>query len=646
MIGPDRDPMRRRPCDGAVTWSAEMSEQELTFLNVFGGVSVPLDAIDLGHLSRALGARSVEKGGSHIGLKLDAELHKMPALIASLRGLLSGLRMTPEFVRAIEAEPHVRRSGRGWMLRRQPLGAIAKSGPAVQGGRLIWQSNSVWPMAYATWFGQLVNVLYLYKVVYEDKLRESGENLERHGYARENVSLFAEYPRNLPTSQHYAVAALGAWLGGAINVQYFLYHATIKQVRDASVNAKHLEQMGMAADAKAMDGSGLIGVPDGLYKSLIHAQGDETVFGSLPLDEVNPASPPGRAGAMLDGLVGEPKNFSGVLVDKYYRMSFRAQNLDARGVYGASDVQRDHYEDFYKSLTPVGKVRCKHYCAPVINVSSTRELVEILNRIPRHGEGGVVLRGQRKLHLVRRDPAIQPFLFAGSCSTEPSLITSAARERTYVYEETHFALRRFLEQRIYAGDRASIATRIERWRAEAVSPSCKLDYAVMALAQHYGVPTHGLDVSLRPDVAIWFATNVFSPDKTTGCFRYDPLQPADWPANQEDAPVVIACQAVTNTVAPSLIECQELEEFGFSAKRPLAQSARFFHGGHSEHQNRLAETVVCVFRLHSANYELDVSFKSLFPPPEEDPAYELMLDFAETDGHRWAKYVTRFHPRR
>ncbi|WP_161635513.1 FRG domain-containing protein [Paraburkholderia mimosarum] len=622
-----------------------MTEQELTFFKVFGDLQTPLGAIDVGHLNKALGAPTVQRDGSHIGLRLEAVPHKRAALIASFGGLLSGLNITPEFVRALEPERHLQRSGRGWMLKRQPIGHVARSGLTVVYKHLMWRSDSVWPMAYATWFGQLTNTLYLYKAILEDQLSTAGENLERKGFARENLSIFAEYPRNLPTSQHYAMAALGAWLGGAMNVQYFLYHATIKQIRDASVNDNQLKQMGMEADIAAIDSSGLIGVPERLYRSLVDAQGDQTVFGSLPLDEYNSSNPPATMGLEVEDSFGNPNNFSGVLVDKYYRMSFRAQNLDNRGVYGAANVLRDHYADFYRNLDAADQVRCKHYCAPVINVSSTQELIEILSHIPQRGDGGIFFRGQRKLHLIRRDPAVQRFLFSNSCSAEPSLITTAARERAYVYEEAHFALRRFLEQRIYAGDRASIAERTERWRAEASSPSCKLDYAVMALAQHYGIPTHGLDVTLRPEVAIWFATNVFDRNKTTGDFRYDPLQAADWPSNQEDYPIVVVCQAVTNTVAPSLIECQELAEFGFSAKRPQAQSARFFHGGHSDHQNRLAETVVCVFRLQPANYELDVSFKSLFPPPAEDPAYQLMLDFAETDHDRWAKYVTRFHPK-
>ncbi|MGN6316659.1 FRG domain-containing protein [Trinickia sp.] len=620
-----------------------MTEQEQIFFKVFESVSMPLEAIDFGYLNKALGARKIQAEGSYIGFKLDAPPEKRRALIASFKGILSGFRMTPNFVRNLENEPNIKRSGRGWALKCQPTGAIARSGVLMTHAHLQWHSKSIWPMAYATWFGQLIETIYLYKALLEEQLRAQGDALEKKGFARENLSIFAEYPRNLPTVQHYAMAALGAWLGGAINVQYFLYHATAKQIRDAVVNGKQLEKMGFGAYAEAIDRSGLIGVPDQDYRALIDAQGDHTVFGSLPLGETNPANPPTPTDFAPDASSSEREVFSGILVDKYYRMSFHASNFDDCGVYGASDVPRNQYDDFYKTINPIGNVRCKNYCVPVINVSSTEELLEVLQRIPKQGDGELFFRGQRKLHLVNRDPVVQRFLFADSCSIEPSLITTAARERAYVYEDSHFALRQYLERRIYASDRADIAARAERWRREASSPLCRLDYAVMALAQHYGIPTHGLDVTHRPEVAIWFATNVLSKETMSGNFRYDTLRVEEWPRDQASCPVVIACQAVTNTVAPSLIDCQELAEFGFSAKRPQAQSARFFHGGHSDHQNRLAETVVCVFRLQPARYELGVSFDTLFPAPKDDPAYQLMLDFADTDSNRWAKYVTRFH---
>ena len=94
----------------------------------------------------------------------------------------------------------------------------------------------------------------------------------------------------------------------------------------------------------------------------------------------------------------------------------------------------------------------------------------------------------------------------------------------------------------------------------------------------------------------------------------------------------------------SLHECEDLAASGFDARRPVAQDALFFQGGHSDHQNRLAEALVCVFRLTPGRYMTESSFESLFPAPNKDPAYHVMLEFAGfAFGQAFGRFVNRFH---
>jgi hypothetical protein len=104
-------------------------------------------------------------------------------------------------------------------------------------------------------------------------------------------------------------------------------------------------------------------------------------------------------------------------------------------------------------------------------------------------------------------------------------------------------------------------------------------------------------------------------------------KPGDWNLNPEKWPIIFVGQAVTRSVGMSLQDCQELEKFGLEALRPQRQKALFFHGGHSDHQNRMAETLVCAFRLAPGFYPTDCDFDQLFPPPEEDKAYKCLLEF-------------------
>jgi hypothetical protein len=166
----------------------------------------------------------------------------------------------------------------------------------------------------------------------------------------------------------------------------------------------------------------------------------------------------------------------------------------------------------------------------------------------------------------------------------------------------------------------------------------------MALAQHYGLPSNGLDVTTNLDVAVWFATNAYSKDEATNIAGYKKMDASNWANDAQKWPVVFACQMVTNTIRPSLRDCEELEEFGIMASRPARQSAKFFHGGHSDHQNRLAESTVCAFRLRPNLYETEATFDALFPSPNEDQAYQFMLKFAKKYPNLWSTHINQFHP--
>jgi hypothetical protein len=396
-------------------------------------------------------------------------------------------------------------------------------------------------------------------------------------------------------------------------------------------------------EATAITASGIVALPDAVISPLLAAQqhGAPTIFGSIGIDEFNMANAPV---ALSPGMRRD-----GILFDTHYRAAFRARDLKPAGLYGAHDVLRDHYSDFYRTLPISGLVRCKHYCAPVVDVAQRDDVTELVSAVPRHGDGGLFFRGQSRLHRLERDAGIKRLLFAGSCSIEPSLPTAATRSPGFDYDTLHFVLRHFLGECLdqselpLAGKSPPPDT---PWQEACESPTCELDYAVMALAQHYGIPTHGLDVTTDLDVALWFALNRYVRG-TDDLISYVPLEHHDWGSDRERWPVLLLFQNVTQSVAGSLHQCDELEAFGLVAARPRAQSARFFLGGHSDHRNRLAETLVCVLRLAPGDYSVGTSFDMLFPQPEEDLAYRLMLEFADRPSYRplGAGMVNRFRHR-
>jgi FRG domain len=603
---------------------AQQSREE-TFGDVFYELGIPLLAADMRCVREAIDGRArdgVEDAvQSHLIFPLGPPTDRRFALSASLQAIFDSVRIPIEGVQFLSTSVALRDNPAQQVFIESCDPATTKFLAFEQEDGVFWQETSLWPMAYGPQLEQLTALMELHRRLIEQRREQLSL-----------VTIISEYPRMLPTRLHYAFASLGAWLGGATNVQYFGLAASAPQAADSDVNLAYAQVCGYSSDdARELDASGILAVPAEVRDALMQAQGTDEVFGSIPPDEVNIANLPAPP---------EPSwrsDLTGLIVDKNYRASFNSRPLIGAALYGAHDVPRDHYEDFYAELEPTFLLRCKHYCAPVVEVSSLDEIRTTVGGIPDLSVSGMVFRGQSKLFCLPRSDRVRRLLFGDSCATEPSLSSSASRAGDD-YDELHFALRYYLTELVLSQGDAEL---VARWRADIASPLCELDYALMALAQHYGLPTHGLDVTTDLGVAAWFATNRLS-ITDDGAAAYSTLTSVDWPASPADWPMLFVHQAVTHSTEPSLQDCQELEAFGFVAQRPSRQCARFFLGGHSDHQNRLAETLVCAFRLRPGDYETELTFDELFPSPDEDVAYRLLLDFAEWWSPASGR-VLRFH---
>lgn len=612
-------------------------DRDKVFLEVFKHVNFPKMGVDLRRLDDYLAGKHTE---SFVGIRLSAPASKRTALVSAWRGILANLYVEPPIALLIATMLWEQSSG---LRLAESAGKSGKFSIGKGSGRLLWREESPWPAAYSTLIEQLIGVSLLHTELLDRRRAQTSQSVNTAGFAESLISTVSEYPRHMPTEVLYAFASLGAWLGGSTNIQYLSYYATIRQIVHQDLNVKYATRMGYSPqEAAALHEGGLAMVPLNLYADVALAQDDGLVFGSIPIDEFNFANLPAQS--VMDTLpITEPyAKFPGLMMDKFYRTPFWARKIGKHALLGAKNVFRDHYEEFYRDVDHESLVRCKHYCAPVIRVSSMEDIRSIVARIPQRGSGGIFYRGQSRLHLLNRTPEARQILFGDSCDIEPSLITFASRDLSYSYDRVHYALRLFLEQKLIIQDRLLGENRTELWRDHARSPACTLDRAIMAMAQHYGLPTHGLDVTRDVEVAAWFASNRYRgvPSKA----HYEPMQVDSWDNDVKEWPTVVVCQSVTHSTAGSLHDCAELNQFGFEARRPHAQSALLFQGGHSDHVNRLAETVVCILRLAPGNYNPLVNFDALFPSPHEDPAYKTMLEFSQSPQFDWSRqWVNSFH---
>ena len=100
------------------------------------------------------------------------------------------------------------------------------------------------------------------------------------------------------------------------------------------------------------------------------------------------------------------------------------------------------------------------------------------------------------------------------------------------------------------GDLAAIH---KKWHELAKLPEADWDISVMALGQHYGIPTHGIDVTSDILIAVWFATHKFKMGDD-GVASYTSLREEDWPKDPNLWPVIYVIQPVTHSVVNHLSE--------------------------------------------------------------------------------------------
>lgn len=625
------------------TLAPEIPPAEM-FRVAFADTHFPLLSADTVALAAFLAdPRAVE--GSHLIVDFPSVLpDRRMAVLNAFRGLISRVDLPDHLIALLCGSPAVHNTPAALAGIEALFGHgdkpyfVHQIGPSA----LRWSEISPWPAAYRRFLLHLQTLVEGYALLLARRLKELGAGLEAEGFAASNIKMIDQSSRVLPTRFHYAAASLGAWAGGARNVQFFCQYATSPQIGNPKINMDYADRVGFGAkEAEELTQSGIVVVPISLASQLLQAQGDFTTFGGLPIDEFSAVNPPDEA--IIGTGPGDADVLLGLIVDANYRTPFWARRLGDQALLGGQDVLRDHYTDFYANTVQAGLIRCKHYCAPIIEVGSVAELCDLAAAIPKRSDEGVFYRGQGMLYTLRRNPKVQRLLFGASARPEPSLVTSAARKR-FDYDSLHFALRFFMEAELFGSRGAAAEGDVvyRNWVAESGRLTCDIDYAIMALAQHYGLPSHGLDVTSDIDIALWFATNKWSPGPPA---TYTPMGPGDWGPDPNKWPVVFACQQVTHSTGMSLQGCSELEAFGLGAQRPLRQKASFFLGGHGDHQNRLGEAVVCAFRLRPGDWPTRATFNDLFPPPGLDPAYAAMLRFAESPQFRslGADQVARYH---
>lgn len=222
-------------------------------------------------------------------------------------------------------------------------------------------------------------------------------------------------------------------------------------------------------------------------------------------------------------------------------------------------------------------------------------------------------RGQSRHYALARDPLDKMRLYGDPDANEPSLLPSAARQSVYfpdLAEAWCGLLDLYIAERLEAlGSTVSAQRRAGLLReAENFVSSYKYRTWALATAQHYGLPSVGLDLTSDIKVALYFALHRFQTDPETGIMSVRR-------ATEEDDPVLYGL----GVFAYDLIEDEKIAPTWLGCARPRAQSAFFFATAWGDSVNRAADRVYVAARLRNhTGWELPVGTAEAFPPTSKD----------------------------
>ena len=170
-----------------------------------------------------------------------------------------------------------------------------------------------------------------------------------------------------------------------------------------------------------------------------------------------------------------------------------------------------------------------------------------------------------------------------------------------------------------------------------------------ALLQHYGVPSRGLDITTDRFIALWFATNAFTP-QADGTVVYVPASgPKRIVYAFQDLPPkdIVDLQSVTSFAEVGYPEFKHIPNYG---QRGINQRGLLLFGATSQFPDLRKLVVACIHILpgdwpddflKNGNY----TFRHLIPLPDTDLFYRALLQEKKNAQSKYkdmVKYIVEY----
>ncbi len=317
-----------------------------------------------------------------------------------------------------------------------------------------------------------------------------------------------------------------------------------------------------------------------------------------------------------------------VYIDSFYGYSFGINLFQTgKALYNPADERITPHEETIKRFK-WDCLRVPFYAVPRVHVNNSEELFELLCTMQCYG---LVFRGQTSEYHLNRSPELMEKLYGDENAKEPSLASLALRSGDYF--ENHFT-----EWALLIKEYVSLC--IGPDEASALLGQMNVGNFYMfclAVAQHYGLPTFGLDVSYSIATALFFSL-----------FEYHPKTSLD---GQSQYTRKVSGESIIYLFKPKEPEMFDFSRFDILNRkyklffRPIAQAASFAHASWGMAKNSIAERLQLA--IHFDVQDIDLETINHLLKAQHYPSLAVHSFFPKDDPFILFlrnKYISKDHP--
>jgi len=315
------------------------------------------------------------------------------------------------------------------------------------------------------------------------------------------------------------------------------------------------------------------------------------------------------------GLQSSGADYGEMYIDDYYGRVFNGRGGQGLAQYGVT--KKLGYYASFPSLEVVDELRVPYRRVPIYRAENLGVIQQVFEETKAvNNSYRMLLRGQTKTYMILREPSESMHFYGEEEVREPSFLPSHLRHTLdpfflkCMWQSQAALLFNYLAF-VLGQSHGVEAGRAFLQKAEGFRHSPFFMLFALGIAQHYGLPSVGLDLTDRLDVACWFATRTLSTDAS----GKSTIGRASFGA--EHAPTIFIFRCPPDAV----FDYRHAKVDGLPDGRPDKQGAWFGHVGWGAASNQLASYLVCGFRLESdvAN-QIDPGLDTdLFPSRSKDP---------------------------